>query len=190
MPTEKKTATKKVEPKTETTTEEVIVVKEEKVTERTKVAKVYKNTDRVPCKSITAGELIYFSTKTKERYEWSNYGDMTDVLYEDLLSMKSSKSDFIYKPYFVIDDAELVSQSGWNKISDLYDSIDIVEDAEDYLDQTPEKLRELLNQAPEGVKNTIKITASQMINSGELYDVRIVKVIDEVLGTDFKTFMV
>jgi hypothetical protein len=153
------------------------------------VAKTYVANDRITCISVTAGELIYYSTKTLERYEWSNYGDETDVLYEDLLSMKSSKHSFMFSPNFIIKDEELLSTSPWSKIKELSEQIEIVDNAEDYLNQSPEDLRKLLIQAPEGIKQTIKVMASQMISAGSLYDVRKIKILDEVLGTDFVAFV-
>lgn len=188
-----KATTKDTTVKVDEVMEVVDEVVEEKVTtpktQPKKEVKKYVSGDRVPCKSITAGKLVYYSTKTHERYEWSNYGDITDVLYEDLLSMKSAKSQFIYKPLFVIADEDLLADPSWSKIQEFYDQVEIVDDAEDYLNQTPERLKQLLLQAPDGVKNTIKITASQMINKGELDSIRKIKVLDEVLGTEFASFI-
>lgn len=194
MPTTKKTTTRTATTKKEeieaVSDVQVEDIKEpvKKVATKTET-KSFASSDRILCQSITAGQLIYYSTKTKERYEWSNYGDTTEVLYEDLLSMKSAKSSFIYEPLFVILEDSLTSQSAWSKVKELYESVEIVENAEDYLAQTPAKLKTLLLQAPEGVKNTIKITASQMINNGELDSISKIKVLDEALGTNMLAFV-
>lgn len=186
------TASKKEEVK-DINVEELDEITEEvtKVTpKRNRVeTRTFSTGDRILCKSITAGQLIYYSTKTKERYEWSNYGDVVEVLYEDLLAMKSAKSSFIFEPLFVITEEDLISQPSWSKIKELYETVEIVEDAEDYINQSPSRLKELLLQAPEGVRNTIKITASQMINRGELDSISKIKVLDEVLGTTMLAFV-
>lgn len=199
MPTTKKTTTRTASATTKK--EEIKAVSEEQVEDTketvkkvvTRTAKTetksFASGDRILCQSITAGQLIYYSTKTKERYEWSNYGDTAEVLYEDLLSMKSAKSNFIFEPLFVIAEESLISQPAWSKVKELYESVEIVEDAEDYLNQTPAKLKALLLQAPDGVRNTIKITASQMINNGELDSIGKIKVLDEVLGTNMLAFV-
>lgn len=193
MATEKTTTAKKTATKATTKKVEKVdnIVEETKVKEDKKAVapKTYSSSDRIPCQSVTAGKLIYYSTKTSERYEWSNYGDISEVLYEDLLSMKSAKSNFLYNPLFVILDEELLAQPSWKKIKELYEQVEVVDDAEDYLNQSPEKLRELLQNAPEGLRNTIKVTASQMIDNGELDSIRKVKILDEILGTDFASFI-
>ena len=38
---------------------------------------------------------------------------------------------------------------------------------------------------PDGVKDSVKTKAVQMINSEELYDIRKVRAIDEAFGTEF-----
>lgn len=148
-----------------------------------KSTKKYAPEDTIECTSVTAGELILIGTKTKLQYTWSDYGDTAYVEYQDLQALQSRKSGFLTKPRFIIEDEELVEQWGsmlkpiYNKINDR--------NIEAMLKLTPDKFRSKLSQMPSGIKDSIKTKAAQMISSEELNDIRIIKIIDEVLGTEF-----
>ena len=76
---------------TETTTEVETPVKETKPAKK----KSYELHDMIDCRSVTVGELICASKKTKDMYyNWADYGDVAPVEYQDLLAMKSSRSGF------------------------------------------------------------------------------------------------
>ena len=64
--------------------------------------KKYKLTDLIPCMSIVSGELGMEGIKTHINYRWSEYGDVTEVEYQDLISSIRKGESFIMKPYFMI----------------------------------------------------------------------------------------
>ena len=51
----------------------------------------FEMSDMVPCQSVRNGVLQYIGKKTGDIYEWSDYGDITDVAYGDLVSFNSNK---------------------------------------------------------------------------------------------------
>lgn len=186
-----KTTTKKTksEVKVEAVEVEVGVVAEEpeqKVRAKEPVKKAQRKfapTDTIECRSVTGGSLILIGPKTHLQYTWEDYGDTAWVEYQDLQALQSRKSNFLTKPRFVIEDADLVEQ--WaTMLKPIYDKV---------TDQTIEELFELplmkfkaqLNIVPDGVKDAIKTKAVQMIESEELYDIRKVREIDAAWGTDF-----
>ena len=87
------------------------VKEEKKVLENkskvTSVVKEYNGDDLIPCRSMTKGELICVGKKSKETYMWADYGDITEVEYQDLLALKASKSSFIFDTLFIIDETDL-----------------------------------------------------------------------------------
>ena len=82
------------------------VKEEKKVLENkskvTSVVKEYNGDDLIPCRSMTKGELICVGKKSKETYMWADYGDITEVEYQDLLALKASKSSFIFDTLFLM----------------------------------------------------------------------------------------
>ena len=82
--------------------------KKEKATQKT--VRKYAPTDRIPCRSLTYGELLLTGPKTKLLHTWANYGDVTEMEYQDLQALKSTRSSYLFKPRFIIEDEELVEQ--------------------------------------------------------------------------------
>lgn len=162
----------------ETNIEEVESVK----TTAKKTVRKFAPDDMIPCRSITFGELLLTGTKSKLLYTWANYGDTTEVEFQDLQALKSTKSSYLYKPRFIIEDEELIEQ--WGKdFGDIYKNIDDV-DAEDMLRLPTSQLKAKLRKAPRGVQQAVKNLAGEQIMNGSLDSLAKIKAIDEVLGTD------
>lgn len=167
--------------------EELLV--EEKVTKKTtsakKAVKKFAPDDQIECRSVTAGELILVGTKSKLQYTWADYGDIAYVEYQDLQALQSMRSGFLIKPRFIILDEDLIEQ--WSSmLKPVYDKINN-QDIEALFKMQPARFKAALTKLPDGLKESIKTRAVQMIKSEELWDIRIIKIIDEVLGTEFTT---
>lgn len=148
----------------------------------------FENSDPIRCVSVTAGELIMIGNKTKNVYVWSGYGDDTVyVEYQDLLSAKLTKSQYVFSPLFVIDDEDIVNE--WKDVAAIYNKmVDAREIAELFsLDNTTFK-RTILN-LPIGLKNALKTMVYDMVENGSLDSLGKIKIIDEVLGTDIMSMI-
>jgi hypothetical protein len=170
--------------------EEVVTVNEEskktapkKAPSVKKEPKKYAPTDRIECRSVTGGGLILVGTKSQLQYEWEDYGDTAWVEYQDLQALQSRKSNFLIKPRFIIEDEDLVEQWGamlkpiYNKVTD--------QTIEEIFELPLTKFKAKLTTVPDGLKDAIKTKAVQMIDSEELYDIRKVREMDAIWGTDF-----
>ena len=169
---------------TEEAIEEESKVKEPKKVQVTpKTNKKYSPNDLIECRSVTGGELILIGDKSKLQYTWADYGDTAWVEYQDLQALQSRRSGFLTKPRFIIEDEILVEQWG-SMLKPIYDKIN-TQSIEDFFALPLNKFKAQLKVMPEGLKDAVKTRAVQMIQSEELYDIRKVREIDEVLGTDF-----
>ena len=171
--------------------EEVVTVNEEpkktapkKAPSVKKEPKKYAPTDRIECRSVTGGGLILVGTKSQLQYEWEDYGDTAHVEFQDLHALQSRKSGFLTKPRFIIEDEELIEQWG-SMLKPIYNKINNQDIEEFFGLDDPEKFKKILSKMPDGLKDSVKTKAAQKIASGELYDIRLVKIIDELLGTEF-----
>lgn len=152
-------------------------------TTKPKAPKKFKPDDLIECRSVTAGELILVGPKTKLQYTWADFGDCTMVEYQDLQALQSLKSNFLVKPRFIIQNDDLVEQ--WsNMLKTIYDKI-YDESIDDLFELPIERFKLALTNFPDGMKDSVKTVAINKIKSEELYDIRKVRAIDEVLGTDF-----
>lgn len=152
-----------------------------------KSVRKYAPTDMIPCRSITYGELLLTGAKTKLLYTWANYGDTTEMEFQDLQALKSTRSSYLYKPRFIIEDEELVDQ--WaGDFKKMYD--DIVEMDVEALFRLPVgQLKAKLKKAPSGVQLAVKNVAGEKIMNGSLDSLAKIKAIDEVLGTQLMLYI-
>lgn len=163
--------------------EDVTIEKPKKATSVKESVKKYAPDAPIECRSVTGGELILIGTKTKFQYTWADYGDTAYVEYQDLQALQSRKSGFLTKPRFVIEDEYLVEQWG-AMLKPIYNKIDD-KNIESIFSLSPDKFRAKLSKIPNGIKDSVKTKAAQMIASEELNDIRIMRILDEVLGTEF-----
>lgn len=170
--------------KKETVTEEIKSTTE---SEPKKAPRKFAPNDLIVCRSVTYGELLLSGVKSKLMYVWSNYGDTTEVEFQDLQALKSTRSSYLFRPRFVIEDEELVEQ--WSKdFGTMYQ--DLVEVDVDELFKLPiGKFKTALKKAPKGVQQAVKNIAGEKIMNGSLDSLAKIKAIDEILGTDLKLYL-
>ena len=178
---------KETEKKTEIKEEVVEETVVEKKKPATKTVRKFAPDDMISCRSITFGELLLVGPKSKLLYTWSNYGDSTEMEYQDLQALKSTKSSYLYRPRFIIEDEELVEQ--WSKdFKEMYDGI-VEVDVEDMFKLPLNQFKAKLKKAPKGVQMAVKNIAGEKIMNGSLDSLKKIKAIDEILGTDLKLYI-
>lgn len=167
--------------------EEVVETEVKKTKVATKVQKKYAPDELIPCRSLTYGELLLTGTKSKMLYTWANYGDITEMEFQDLQALKSTKSSYLFKPRFIIEDPELVEQWGGD-LGNMYKQI-IDVDVEDMFKLPLNQFKAKLKKAPVGVQQAVKNVAGEKIMNGSLDSLAKIKAIDEILGTDLKLYI-
>lgn len=152
-----------------------------------KIVRKYAPGDMIPCRSITYGELLLPGAKSKMLYTWSNYGDVTEMEFQDLQALKSTRSTYLFKPRFIIEDEELVDQ--WRSdLGKIYDDI-VAIDVEAMFKLPTNQLKAKLKKAPVGIQQAVKNLAGEKIMNGSLDSLAKIKAIDEALGSDLKIYI-
>jgi hypothetical protein len=180
--TTKKTAVESTPVETQNATEVVATTAAEPVM----VQKTYATNDYILCKSVCYGKLTYISSKSGQRYEWSDYGDVCYVEYGDLLSLRAAKSKFIYEPWFIISDDYLAEQ--W-KLAEIYSYFEGYDSIEDFLTNSPQELKQKLSAAPHGFQSVVVHTAGNMLREGRFDSIAALKAIDAVMNTKLSSLV-
>lgn len=145
--------------------------------------KKFEATDGIPCRSITSGGLYMSGIKSHIMYEWSDNGDVTEVEYQDIVAAIRSNVSYISKPYFIIEDEDIIAQ--FPQLNRIYASMYSFKDLRDVLTELPAKsMKATILSLPEGAKESIKNIASQMISNGTLDSVQKIKILDEIFDTE------
>lgn len=139
--------------------------------------------DLILCKSVTFGELLLPGKKSQLLYTWANYGDTTEVEFQDLQALRSTRSAYLNAPYFVIEDEELLEQ--WPEFKALYEKVAAI-DVDNLFNLPINQFKKRLREIPVGFKDSIKNIASDKILNGSLDSLTKINALDEILGTDLK----
>ena len=163
--------------------EKLTAEKKDETPVQTGKARKYEPDDLIDVRSVTQGELIMPGKKSGIMYRWYSYGDVTQVEYQDLYTLKSSRSGYLYKPRFVIEDDELLSDPRWSDLKKVYDNM-YNEDLDEILKLRPSEFEMVLAQMPPGMQNAVKIEVADRIEKGTMDRITMIKAVDRVCGTD------
>ena len=178
----KKTPAKKTTSKKDKVAEEVVNKSEEEVVE-TEQPREFQKDDLIEVKSVFAGSCTLVGRRSGNVYVWENLGEVQEVEYQDLSAEITNRySKYIYEPLLLIEDEDIIAKH--SKLKDLYDSMIDVEDIEDsLLNDSVEELRSILISLPSGLQETVKNVASTLMQDGDLYDVRKIRLLDDLYNT-------
>ena len=153
------------------------------VNETKSAPRKFKQNDLILCRSVTYGELLLPGKKSQLLYTWADYGDVTEVEFQDLQALRSTRSAYLNAPYFVIDDEELLEQ--WSDVKNLYDKIASI-DVDKLFDLPINQFKKRLREIPVGFRDSVKNIASAKIMDGTLDSIQKINALDETLGTELK----
>ena len=160
-----------------------VVEKPTTVVEEPKVEKkVFKDSDGIPCRSITQGALYMEGAKTHMLYEWVDYGDVTMVEYADLAAAVRIKSWFLFSPAFIVDDEEFVEQN--MQLKKFYTENYSVHDLNKILHLPVDEMKNEILALPKSAIESLKTLAASSISDGTIDSVKRIKVLDELFGTN------
>jgi len=177
-------ATKKDEVKETKQVKETKEVKKEEIreAEKKKELKIPNRDEMILCRSVVIGGLTYVSERSKATWRFDDYGSEQYIEYGELLNMKASNPDFLFKPWLVIDDNSAAIK--YLGLESLYNSIVPIEDLEGFFRQPLDEISEKLEKLPLGARNILASKARKMIESRELYDIRIIELLEKKLQLD------
>ena len=178
--TKRRNTTRSTTSKKATTPIEEVKVEEVKVPKVEK--KVFKDSDGIPCRSITQGALYMEGAKTHMLYEWVEYGDVTMVEYADLAAAVRTKSWFMFSPAFIVEDDDFIEQNA--QLKKFYNENYSVHDLEKILRLPIEKMKEEVTALPKSAKESLKSLAAASITEGTLDSVKRIKVLDELFDAN------
>ena len=148
--------------------------------------KQFKPDDVIHCRSVTPWKLNALGVDGRTVYHWEYFGDVDYLTYRDLQALR--RSDYVTKPKFIIEDADLCYQ--WRReLGDTYKYFLGVEYPEEFFDLSDNEFEKLLKQAPDTIKEVIKVTAMNMIKNENYPTIQKLTLIDNILGTCLKEFI-
>lgn len=165
-------------------TKELEVKETETPVTHKKQSKKYDAHDLILVRSITQGTLLFPGKKSGILYRWESYGDLTEVEYQDLYTLKASRSGYLYKPYFVIEDQELLDDPMWKDLQKVYQDTFDISDIYSILNLPKADFESVLGKLPDGYKDAVKFEVAKRIDDGTFDSIQKIKSLDRICGTD------
>ena len=152
------------------------------VTQEKKQKKEFAQSDGIKCHSVVQGGLYYEGSKTGMLYSFSDYGDVTEIEYRDLVAAVRTKSEYVYNPYFIIEDEDFLAE--FPAVAKFYENQISIKDLKSILDLDISKMVSAIQLLPKSAVDNLKKIASTQIANGHLDSVKKIKALDELFGTD------
>lgn len=151
--------------------------------------KKYDMTTPIRCRSVRQNDLIYKASNGMI-YTWNGFGDIRELPYQEVLSMKSRRSAFLYEPWLIIEDEDLLKTKEFiGEFESMYQIYSDFEDPQTFFNRKPSEIRKMLDGAPRGLKDLIIYNAGDLISNGALDSIGVINAIDDVLGTQLKMLL-
>lgn len=146
--------------------------------------KKFEQTDFIMCRSVTTGGLFMEGSKTKQLYQWNDYGDESEVEYRDLVAEVRLKSDFVFAPRFIVEDDDFIEE--FPQLKQFYSQFFSVKDLREILDLPVSQMAKKITELPKGAKESLRSIAASMVSSGAIDSVSKIKKLDEIFDTDME----
>lgn len=144
--------------------------------------RVFKDTDGIKCRSVISGGLYVEGMKTKMTYSWTDYGDVSEIEYRDLVAAVRSKDKSVYEPRFIIEDKDFLEE--FPTLDKFYSERFTTKDIRAILNLPIDEMIEAIDKLPKGAVDSLKSIAAKQVASGELDSVKKIKALDTLFGTD------
>lgn len=142
------------------------------------------NDTMVECRSGCAGNLIYKS-KLNPGYvvEWDDFGDVQEMAYRELVSMRGNQRRFFEENWILIDDPAVIKKLG---VERYYKNSLTTDDFEDVFTMSASDIKEIVPTLPGGTKDAIASEAKKKIESGELDSRSAIKALEDSLDVELE----
>ena len=140
-------------------------------------------TDKIPCKSLFHGKLVYTSPTNGSRYVWNEYGAVQHIPLAELESMNNHRPEILNKPLLLILESSVVEDfnfgdvyrkvASFNKLGSIYKTgkIEVIR----------VKVKELIEV---GMRDSVIADARKRRKENTLVDINIINMLNVELKCD------
>ncbi|WP_418434161.1 hypothetical protein [Anaerotignum lactatifermentans] len=136
----------------------------------------------VEVKSNFYGLLYYKSKVTGYECEWSNYGDINLMTIAELQNMRNGQRKFFTENWIVLAGDNAQDALDWLQVRQYYGDIVELDSVDEVFQWSPEKIEGSVAKMAQSAKDSIVMRAYDMIQAGELYDMRVIRAVEKATG--------
>lgn len=142
------------------------------------------NDTMVECRNGTAGNLIYKS-QLNQGYtvEWNAFGDVQEIEYRELVSMRGNQRRFFEENWILIDNPAVIKKLG---VERYYKNSLTTDSFDDVFTMSVDEIKEVVPTLPGGTKDAIAAKAKEKIETGELDSRSAIKALEDSLSVELE----
>ncbi len=142
------------------------------------------NDTMVSCRNGTAGNLIYKSLLNPGyTVEQDGFGDVQDLEYRELVSMRGNQRRFFEDNWILIDNYQVIQKLG---VERYYRNSLTTDNFDEVFTMPANKIKEVVPSLPGGTKDAIASRAKDKIESGELDSRSAIKALEDSLSVELE----
>lgn len=126
------------------------------------------------------GTLVYISQRTKEQFDWPEYGDEQEMELRELKSAKASQKAFFVNNWFMLDDW-VIKYLG---VESYYKHTVNQHELNELLRSAPDKIVSEISMMNDGQKTSLGFRVREMVQNGEIDSLRVITALEEALGIE------
>ena len=115
--------------------------------------------------------------------EWDDFGDVQEMEYRELVSMRGNQRRFFEENWILIDDPAVIKKLG---VERYYKNSLTSDDFEDVFTMSADDIKEIVPTLPGGTKDAIASEAKKKIESGELDSRSAIKALEDSLDVELE----
>lgn len=135
----------------------------------------------IPVRNGFHGTLVYIDSRTNEKFEWSQFGDIQEIELRQLRNAKNTNRFFFENNYFLFDD-DYSWVIDYLRVNKYYEHAISVEGYDELFTKTPKEIIAVIDEMSKGQKQSLLLCAQEKIQSGEIDSIKIVRALEEGLG--------
>lgn len=142
------------------------------------------NETMVECRNGTAGNLIYKSTLNPGyTVEWEAFGNVQEMEYRELVSMRGNQRRFFEENWILIDDPAIIKKLG---VERYYKNSLTTDNFNDVFTMPADEIKKIVPTLPGGTKDAIASEAKKKIETGELDSRSAIKALEDSLSVELE----
>lgn len=171
---------KKAAPQADKEEKAAVVQTAKEETPKKPVAKEIDQTQLVSVRNGFRGKLVYISTRTGEKFEWSEYGDEQEMELRELKSVKASAKKFFEENWFLLDEwvIRYLGVDSYYKHALSPDTFDEI------FTKSPEEIKADVAEMSSGQRDSIAYRAKELIADGSMDSLKVIAALEEALGIE------
>ena len=134
-----------------------------------------KDSDKVYVMNGLTGGLTYHSERSNKRWDFQTFGQMDTMEYSELKILRNSNPRMINQGMLIILDKDVQDEFNLTK---MYENILTPDNIDEVFEMKADDLEKFIDSLPEGQKISLFNTAQEKYESKELYDRRIIDLIE------------